>query len=441
MAVAELAEGWDFKDSERALRIHQHMRRLMEGSPQIALAWILDAEGRSVLDSWQYPPVSLSGAGRGYFQAHKDGQPDPVLGRSETGAVSKRPRFTISRALRNSDGSLRGVVAAGIHTDYFSRLYEQTAPGAAGRAGLVLMDGTPLALWRGDAPEPEQSYHLEILKRVKASGLGTAVLQDRDGRRLVSWRRSERFPYYSVVSQDIGQVLADWRRRSMMTAAFVVLTLAGFAGLAMFGVRSARAERRAAMNEVLMREVHHRVKNNLQIVSSLIGIKGREAADGETRQTFEDLVTRVNAIARVHDLTHKATAFEKVGACSLLRSLCAELARSSDRRIDFDGDDEAFIAPDAAIPLTLASNELITNALKHASGMVEVSCARDDGDIVVQVRDDGEGLPHDFEFAKSQRFGMRLVQTLTAQLEGRFIVVPSAKGAAFEIRLPALADL
>jgi two-component sensor histidine kinase len=142
----------------------------------------------------------------------------------------------------------------------------------------------------------------------------------------------------------------------------------------------------------------------------------------------------------VHDLIHQSAASDQVHAASLLRALCAELERSSATPIEFKDEGASPIALQAAVPLMLAGNELITNAIKHAHGKVSVFCRRDAEEVVVQVRDDGDGLPEGFQPDATRRFGMRMVQALTSQIGARFSVLPSAQGAAFEIRLPALEE-
>jgi hypothetical protein len=84
------------------------------GSPQVASAWIMNADSVSILDTWTYPPTSVHAPDRLYMQAHLAGEKGPFLAGQETGSVSKKPRFTVSRAVYDDDGRLKAVVVAAI---------------------------------------------------------------------------------------------------------------------------------------------------------------------------------------------------------------------------------------------------------------------------------------------------------------------------------------
>lgn len=198
---------------------------------------------------------------------------------------------------------------------------------------------------------------------------------------------------------------------------------------------------------VLLQEIHHRVKNNLQIIASLLQLQSRSASS-EIALALQDSQSRVMAMALTHQLLYERTDFSSLELGPYLRRLVASLRDAHGdlmRRIHF-----VVEAPDAglhielsqAVPVALVVNELLTNALKHAfapgqSGTVSVKATRTGDDIAVTVSDDGRGLPDNSPLSEGTSLGFSLVTLLTEQLQGTLRwPTPGTPGARFTLLLP-----
>lgn len=207
-------------------------------------------------------------------------------------------------------------------------------------------------------------------------------------------------------------------------------------------------EMEAALREVvgqkstLLREVNHRVKNSLQLVSSLLTLQTMTLTDETARAHFRDARSRIEAIALVHNRLYQTEHFQSIEFGSHLAELCDDLERASGG--GSTGTITVHAEPvelpiDQAAPLGLIANELITNAIKHrgaASARVSVDLVRDGATLVLTVADHGPGLPDGFQIGRSRSLGMRLVTSLASQIGATVTVLPVAEGAAFRISLP-----
>jgi PAS domain S-box-containing protein len=180
--------------------------------------------------------------------------------------------------------------------------------------------------------------------------------------------------------------------------------------------------------ETFLKEVHHRVKNNLQIVSSLISLQSRRLNDPRDVQIFKENQRRIRAMALIHEKLYQSKNLDQVDFGSYLGSLAANLLQTCQK----NSDDIHFAmdAPDialdiqTAIPCGLIVNELVSNALQHAfpngrKGEVSISLRRDGPEFVLSVKDNGVGLPASIDLRQTESMGLQLVTTLVDQLEGR----------------------
>jgi PAS domain S-box-containing protein len=192
--------------------------------------------------------------------------------------------------------------------------------------------------------------------------------------------------------------------------------------------------------DMLLREVDHRVKNSLQMVSSLLNLQARQAP-AEMQAHLHAAQRRLVTIARIHAELHQTKRPHTIEVGSFLRSLAHDLAGSMTApglwQVDIDVDRvELDIAQ--AVPLAAAANELIMNALKHVGpqGRLRVALRRVDGDLEFEVADEGPGLPADFDLRQSKGLGMRLVGMMTQQLGGALHVRPTACGTRLALTIP-----
>jgi PAS domain S-box-containing protein len=194
--------------------------------------------------------------------------------------------------------------------------------------------------------------------------------------------------------------------------------------------------------EALLKEVHHRVKNNLQIISSLLTLQSRHVADPTAREVLAESQGRVRSMALVHEALYRSPSLANVEIAPYIESLCAHLYRSygiDSRRIALRiAVPELTLDLDRAIPCGLLINELVSNALKHAfpgdrPGSISVAFLADDGGAYrLVVADDGVGLPADLDVCDAPSLGLQLVSSLTDQLRGA-LEVDSAHGTGTSV--------
>jgi PAS domain S-box-containing protein len=195
--------------------------------------------------------------------------------------------------------------------------------------------------------------------------------------------------------------------------------------------------------EVLLQEVHHRVKNNLQVISSLINLQIRKLEPGENRDALGECRTRVQAIALIHEKLYQSSDYAEIPFADYARSLTSNVFQASAQntsnvKLEL-AVDEVALAVDQAIPCGLVLNELITNALKHGfrdgrAGTIRVEFSRTSGGGVrLAVKNDGISLPEDFESPGSPSLGLHLVSTLARQLDAELLVTRD-RGTSFQLK-------
>jgi two-component sensor histidine kinase len=201
--------------------------------------------------------------------------------------------------------------------------------------------------------------------------------------------------------------------------------------------------------EVLLQEVHHRVKNNLQVVSSLLSLQAARIDDDWAEAIFLDCQTRVMAMALIHEELYRSENLAHVHFAGYIRSLVGHLFASYDAapdRVSLQWDlDECEVDVDTAIPCGLIVNELVSNALKHAfhdrtgAEIVIGLHSVDGGRVAMSVADNGVGLPDGLDVSEADTLGLQLVSTLVSQLDGQ-LEVDRSGGTAFTITFASGCD-
>ncbi len=179
---------------------------------------------------------------------------------------------------------------------------------------------------------------------------------------------------------------------------------------------------------LLLKEIHHRVKNNLQVISSLLFLQSDRVKDQQTLEILKDSQNRVKSMALIHEKLYRAKDLANVDLGDYVKNLAGQLFRSYQRQspairlhVNAAG---VFLGIDAAVPCGLILNELISNALKHAfpndgPGDIYVELQQDQhGQVTLQVRDNGLGFPDQVDFQNTNSLGLQLVNTLVQQLDG-----------------------
>jgi PAS domain S-box-containing protein len=194
--------------------------------------------------------------------------------------------------------------------------------------------------------------------------------------------------------------------------------------------------------EILLKEIHHRVKNNLQIVSSILNIQSGYLKDEELQGIFQESQDRIRSMALVHEQLYRAKDISKISLSRYLEALLNNILKSyaySPSRVELKMEVEDILLDiDTSIILGLIVNELSTNALKYAfpegsSGELRVGFARKGDKYLLSVSDSGVGLPEDFEIEKADTMGFLLVKSMVAQLGGT-LEIEKISGMSFKIK-------
>ena len=180
--------------------------------------------------------------------------------------------------------------------------------------------------------------------------------------------------------------------------------------------------------EVLLREIHHRVKNNLQLISGLLDMTRMRSGDESTNSILTDMMLKIQTMAQIHTRLYESKQFGKISLTGQIRDQIAALSNIYSHKgheISCEiHSEEVFLPVDQAIPCALVVNEILSNAYKHAfkgrkKGTIEISAVQENGRIRITVRDDGIGLPADFDISRTNSLGLKLIRTLVQhQLKG-----------------------
>jgi len=361
-------------------------------------------------------------------QTRKTGQTEPVTGLPD-------PVELLNRALLTSSDPLAKILDladdAIISVDDHQRiiLYNQGAERIFGYSVQEVM-GQLLNLL---LPGRLHQIHRQHIADFKAGHVSARRMGDRSeilGRR----KNGTEFPaeasiskvgveghnMYTVILRDVSQRMAAEEK-----------------------IRSSLREK-----EALLKEIHHRVKNNLQVVSSLLGLQSRVLTDEPTRKMFQESQNRIHSMALLHESLYQSNNLSRIDFPDYIRQLANHLFHSygvAAERIHLRTDlEKLYLNLDAAVPCGLIINELVSNSLKYAfpdgrSGEVRIELhEHEDGMARLVVADNGIGLRSDIDWVTARSLGLRLVRTLAEQL-GAKIEVKSQLGTEVQLTFAAAA--
>ena len=220
-------------------------------------------------------------------------------------------------------------------------------------------------------------------------------------------------------------------------------------------VRQARISEQVTVNlraseerkEALLREVHHRVKNNLAVICSLFYLQSTHTKDEQTAYIFRDMESRVHSMALVHEHLYGSENLARIDFAEYAQTLAKDIFSSQGSPnvpVRFNSELEPVImGADLAVPCGLILNELISNALKHgfpnsASGEIRLTLRHGtDGACTLTVDDSGVGIPADLDLNANKSLGLRLVRSLTQQIRGTFELVQTNPGTSAHLQFRA----
>lgn len=469
-------EGWD-QAASRSQLVGEYLRRTIDGqavqlaaaerahdllalSPSAELALhrflaglVSEAGGGGIglvapngdlkVSSTLYPATG-NYADRPYL---RPGPPDELM----VDRLTTRPggSWSLVAARRARGSPPAGVWVARLDVEAIEDFLRGLAPPDSGDAasvwgadGRVLLRNIPIT-------EPTRLAPESMAMRATSGGVAHAAYETEsyvDGvRRLYSSRRLANSDLYASFGVSVDRLRAAWMRQVMIAAA-----LLGACGAVAYGVARqagrtldveatraahefdrkllAEARKTADNREIMLRELNHRINNNLQMIQSLIRLQ-KSRGEGPD---LDEISARILAIARIHDLLYKSGASFAVDLASLLDSVAASSALvPPERGIRVEcALEEVEVDASLATPLALAVTELITNAVKHAfdegSGVIRLELRRAGEDVEILVSDDGRGLGA----ASGRHSGGRLVEALVRQIGGRIEMTEAEPGAA-----------
>jgi PAS domain S-box-containing protein len=198
-----------------------------------------------------------------------------------------------------------------------------------------------------------------------------------------------------------------------------------------------------AEKEVLLREIHHRVKNNMQVISSLLNLQSHGAEDERLVRLFEESQNRVRAMALIHEVLYENSNLARIDLGEYVSKLATSLIRmygTESGRIDLNIKAAGVtLEIDDTMPCGLVINELLSNSLKYAfrdgrNGEIRIEASRvDNGTLVLRVADDGIGFPEEIDFRNTETMGMRLVTGLVESQLGGQVSLDRTSGTCFTI--------
>lgn len=459
-SIMNRIKGMSWDEVQRSADIHDYLAEMARQFPQVHSIWVDDASGMARASSMFFPVPNISAADREFYKLLKETGAKVVISRPFTANYgAPREVFNISFRIDNADGSFGGFIGTAVATDYFRQIFA-----TLNQAGD---EGSSMSLFREDGAV---LIRVPDVKGAAAASYGTlpdvaSALKDRtkgilqrssalDGKwRSYAFAKIDGFPVFIGRGISQGTIEARWRRNLVSYLAFFASSVIVLLSLGYFAWRQHRLllatnanlealvrDRTRHLNQALaektayFREVHHRVKNNLQIISSLVRLQERHGEDNAT------LERRIQAMALVHELLYSRAEATELDVADYATRLCAALeAASGNRNTCHVAAEHAPIDLERAVPFALILSEAVSNAYKHAKPpserfRIDVDFRRDGTDYLLTVSDNGALAVS--PAAGERGFGDKLVTALAQQLWGdaQFGAEP---GAAFSLRFPA----
>ncbi|MBI3445984.1 MAG: histidine kinase [Magnetospirillum sp.] len=394
----------------------------------------------------EYMTLALAQPGRTMMSA-------VTIGRGGLGRL-----IIFSRAMIDHTGRVRGVAEILIKADYFVDFYRDLQPEPGSLFLIARNDGGLVARY----PMPDASFtHFDISKppftefnkAVTGSYRAVSVI---DGvERLISYRNLPQQGLVVTAGLPVDSVFRDWTMRTQRNVTLFAANMLLLLGLAALANESLRQERRLlqsgerktreltnalAEKDVLFQEVHHRVKNNLQVISSLLTMQSLHVTDDKVRETLKDALDRIHSMGLVHQTLYERNLAASVDLGTYFGKLAEALANSYSSGkggVTVEVEVEGTLDLERAVPLGMLANEVLSNALKHAfsdgrRGTIWVTLMREAGEWHFSVRDNGVGMPD----KPGRGIGVGLIRALARQLGGRSHIIVD-EGTVVSVTFPA----
>lgn len=406
--------------------------------PTSAVLGIYDAAGRLIAEA-STPSAPRTIEDRDYFAALGSSE-EWALGSQEE--LENRHVFAVAKRLQQ-DGVFTGAVVVFVDGSVLERLAAPQDLGKGSTISLVRADGWVVARNPPLVSATDLGGTPAMAELTSADqGAYQSAASPVDGvPRLVGFKQVPDLGYIALASVSQETALAGlWYSIwvvSLLLAPIALALLVGSLLAARSMRRTAAAQRSLAKalehNEVLFKEIHHRVKNNLQSINSLLQLHPIP------REVRAEMSKRIFAMSAVHEHIYRTSSFEDVHVREYLRTLIENIRAGADPRVEVEADlDDIVVGKDSAAPLGLILNEVLLNAFKHAftgreDGKIRISLkARPDGRALLVVHDNGHGYDPS---TPGKGIGRRLVEGFAAQLGGE-IVHQQDNGYVFKLNFP-----
>jgi len=398
-----------------------------QGLPSGVQAYVVDATGRTLYSTDpQIKPVDITD--REYFRAVRDGTIEYVSSLLIS-RLNGDQIFVFSRRIVR-EGQFVGAIMVSVPVGIMRPIWDTVDLGGNYTVSLIRDDGMLVARYPFPETTLDMSGYVLFTKYLKEASSGTylADASPMDGvKRLVAYQRVDGTPFVAVAATDYSTLIHPFWTTLCMLAAVAILVIGGAvaAGWWILHLLRAQEEQSAQLakaletNEMLLREIHHRVKNNLQSVMSLVRLQMRG------NEGVESLNSRIKSMIAVHEQIYKHDAYAEIDAAELIRAVVCNAVSAHDAKLNVEFELEPQpVSAEKATALALLVNEVVTNAIKYAypdgnAGRLSVALTKSDevGKTLLVISDDGVGFDVD---TVTSGTGTRLVDGSVRQLNGHY---------------------
>jgi len=427
--------------------IRPWLAALVEDAPYIEAVRIENAKGDPILSTDDARPPSEIEMADIRTALSQPGR--TVIGTLPPEARPGGHTIVLTRAFSAPSGPALGVARILVSVSYFNDMYRGLTPPPGTVFSVLRRDGMVIARYPmvSGMNRLDTAIHPFTKFAQTPEGVYRAVSVVDGGERLASYRVLPDLDLVVTAGLLVDTVFHGWQVRTQHATALVAVALLFVLGLTAVADESMRHEFRLlrsvkqkadelaaalADKDVLFQEVHHRVKNNLQVISSLLTMQSLHVRDEVARNTLKDALDRIHSMGLVHQTLYERNLAANVDLGAYFGRLAEALAGSygsGKGGVTVEVDASGTLELERAVPLGMLANEALSNALKHAfadgrHGTVRVSLHRDNGRWRLVVQDDGSGIPDE----PGRGIGFGLIRALSRQLGGSVEFAAAAGG-------------
>ncbi len=389
-------------------------------------------------------------AGDDWFRAHKDRSIDRYVGPSIYSRIANESLFTSSRSVTHENGRFMGALQSSMKQSFFAGVPFPLATQASAEIAFWSRDGKLIVASTMLQEQVQKGFvSSEIAEAVQRAGNMLLQMEGVDTQRRPAFHALPEWDVAIAATLAEEDVLNQGRRElrnAIITSGALATVLCVLGGFALFGAarekrltqqlreKSVALEDAVAARDLLIREVHHRVNNNLQVVSSLLRINARRATDVKTLVTTTQ--DRIQVMAAMHEVIYKGEVSEHVDLGVYLARLIdsvesANALKSRGVGIEIDCD-QVMIAMDRMTPVGLIIVEVLSNAMEHGfsgarDGRLRITARRAAGEVRIEIRNDGAPL----DSAHKPSWGGRVIDALADQINGKHHLIREEKWTVF----------